>query len=178
MQLTFSQLFLPELKAEADITRRFIQRLPDDKLHWKPHDKSHTAGILALHIAQIPDQISAAAQVEVFALDQAASAPFAQPQSVSQILHTFDTGLAAAEKRLAAMPDADYQSLWTATLAGKPVMALPKHVMLRTILFSHTCHHRGQLGVYLRLLGLAVPYAYGPSADELPPMLAAALPPR
>lgn len=177
MPLTFSQLFLPELKAEADITRRFIQRLPDGKLHWKPHDKSHTAGILALHIAQIPDQISAAAQVATFPLDQAGAA-FAQPSSVSEILHTLDTGLAAAEMRLASMADADYQSLWTATLAGKPVMTLPKHVMLRTVLFSHACHHRGQLGVYLRLLGLAVPYAYGPSADELPPMLAAALPPR
>jgi uncharacterized damage-inducible protein DinB len=177
MQLTFSQLFLPELKAEGDITRRFIQRLSDSQLLWKPHNKSHTAGILALHIAQIPDQISAAAQLETFPLDQA-SAAFAQPQSVGEILHTLDTGLAAAEERLAAMPDADYLRLWTATLAGKPVMTLPKHVMLRTVLFSHTCHHRGQLGVYLRLLGLSVPYAYGPSADELPPMLAAALPPR
>jgi len=169
---TFAQLFVPELRAEGELSRRFIARVPQDKLLWKPHEKSHTVGELAMHIALLPGNLSAAAMVENFAVDNVGDSVFVQPASVKQILQTHDEGLADAEKRLGGMSDADYGLPWNATLGGEVIMTLPRHAMLRNILFSHVCHHRGQLGVYLRLLGVAVPYSYGPSGDEMPPFLA------
>ena len=173
---TFAELFVAELRAEGEISRRFIARVPEDKLLWRPHEKSHTAGVLAMHIALLPGQISAAALLEHFPVDDIADSSYVQPESVDQMLATLDAGLADAEGRLGGMSDADYVSIWNATLGGEPVMTVPRHVMLRNILFSHTCHHRGQLGVYLRLMGVAVPYSYGPSGDEMPPMISQKMP--
>ncbi len=169
---TFAELFVSELRTEGEISRRFIARVPEDKLLWKPHEKSHTAGMLANHVALLPGQISAAAMVERFPIDDVAAVSFVQPESVAQILATLDAGLAEAEARLSGMSDDDYARTWHATVGGEPIMTVPRHVVLRTILFNHTCHHRGQLGVYLRLLGVAVPWSYGPSADEAPPIVA------
>jgi uncharacterized damage-inducible protein DinB len=169
---TFAELFVPELRAEGELSRRFIARVPQDRLLWKPHEKSHTVGELAMHIALLPGNLSAAAMVEKFPVDNVGATVFVQPASVKQILDTHDAGIADAEKRLGQMSDADYGLLWNATMGGEVIMTLPRHAMLRNILFSHLCHHRGQLGAYLRLLGVAVPYSYGPSADEMPPFLA------
>lgn len=168
---TFAELFVAELRNEAAITRRFIAAIPPDKLDWKPHAKSHTAGALAMHIASMPRSISAASTMEFFPVDNIADGAFPNPLSVQQILDVHDTGLVEAEKTLASMSDADYALMWNATLQGKPVMTIPRHVVICNILFNHTCHHRGQLGVYLRVMGAHVPSSYGPSGDEMPPML-------
>lgn len=165
---TFAELFVPELRAEGEISRRFFASLPEDKLDWKPHEKSHSAGALAMHIASLPASITAAAMTEFFPVDNIADNAFPMPRSVQQILDVHDAGMIEAEQRLARMSDDDYALPWNATIGGQPVMTLKRHEVIRKILFSHGCHHRGQLGVYLRLLGARVPSSYGPSGDEAP----------
>jgi uncharacterized damage-inducible protein DinB len=171
---TTAQLFVEELRREGEITRRFLERIPEDKLDWRAHEKSHPIGTLAFHIANLPDGITAMAMAGVMALDDAGDF-FTRPESKQQIVSTFENGLVAAEDRLSKMSDADFEQSWSATLGGKTVMSMTRRDVIRTILFSHTAHHRGQLGVYLRLLGQPVPSSYGPSADEMPPFLADAM---
>ena len=168
---TFAEQFVAELQAEGEITRRFIARIPNDHLGWRAHDKSHTIGELAYHLAVLPQAIPAASLMEPFAADEAGSF-WEQPSSVDEVLATLDASLAAGEEQLGSMSDDDYLSIWNATVGGNVVMTIPRDVMLRNILFNHTCHHRGQLGVYLRLIGEKVPSSYGPSGDEMPSFLA------
>jgi uncharacterized damage-inducible protein DinB len=170
-RLTYAQLFVEELDAEADTTRRFLARVPADQLTWRPHEKSNTAGTLALHIAKAIGGISNMAIVSEFAIDQGGP-QFDQPTSLEQILSEFDKGVALARQRLASISDEEYDSVWKLTMAGKPMMTMPRRQMVRALMFNHIYQHRGQLGVYLRLMGVNVPYSYGPSADEMPPMFA------
>ena len=171
---TTAELFIDELRREGEITRRFIGRMPEDKLGWRAHEKSHPVGTLAFHIANLPDGITAMAMAGVMPLDNVGDF-FTKPASKQQILDALNQGLVVAEERLSKMSDADFEQTWTATLGGKPVMSMTRRDVIRQILFSHTTHHRGQLGVYLRLIGVPVPSAYGPSADEMPPFLADAM---
>lgn len=169
-----AQLFVEELRREGEITRRFLERIPEDRLDWRAHEKSHPIGTLAFHIANLPDGITAMAMAPVMPLDDAGDF-FTKPESKQQILDALEKGLVAAEARLSGMSDAQFEQMWSATIGGKTVMSMTRRDVIRTILFSHTAHHRGQLGVYLRLLGQPVPSSYGPSADEMPPFLAAAM---
>lgn len=168
---TTAELFVQELRHEGEITHRFLSRVPEERLAWKAHEKSQEVGTLALHIATLPDGITALALTDTIAFDDAGFV-FVKPESKQQIMAAIEQGLVVAEQRLAGMSDAQFEEPWTITLGGKPVMTMTRRDVIRTILFSHTAHHRGQLGVYLRLMGLSVPSAYGPSADELPPFLA------
>lgn|GEM_PF-126128 len=165
---SFGELFSAELRTEAETTRRFIERIPAGKLTWRPHEKSHTAGELALHIAQIPDGVSMMAMSSPFSMDKGPP-EFTQPKTIAEILHAHAQGVEQALSRLSGISDDAYLSDWTLTIGGKPIMTMPRHVMVRSILLNQTYHHRGQLGVYLRLMGENVPWSYGPSADEMPP---------
>ncbi len=168
---TMAELFSEELKTEADTTRRFLQRLPADKLAWKPHEKSLSAGTLALHIAEIPGGITHMAMTSTY--DMGKGGPtFNQPETVAQIVDTFDSGMKVAIERLSKFTDEQYESEWKLTMGGVAMMTMPLRTMVRTILFNQMYHHRGQFGVYLRVMGTTVPWAYGPSGDEMPPGLA------
>jgi uncharacterized damage-inducible protein DinB len=163
--MSLAEALLMEFDQEAQTTKRVLERVPDDKLAWKPHPKSFSLGQLALHIAGGPGQIAAAA-----AQDTAEAPNFSQPEAKSrqEVLETFSKSMASARTTLKGMDDARLTSLWSVTRNGKPIMEMPRIVFLRSILMNHTYHHRGQLSVYLRMLEVPVPSIYGPSADENP----------
>jgi uncharacterized damage-inducible protein DinB len=167
-------LFVEELKQESSTTRRFLERLPADKLGFRPHEKSMSAGTLALHIAQIPSFTTAMAMTLDFAM--AGPGPqFSEATSVEQVLAAHDQSVVDAAHRLGGLSDDDYLATWSMSVAGKVLIAMPRHAMVRSFVFSHLIQHRGQFGVFLRLMGATVPWSYGPSGDELPPFIAQAM---
>ena len=156
---------LMEIDQEAQTTKRVLERIPDDKLAWKPHPKSHSLGQLALHIASVPGGVAAAA------VPDSMEAPnFSQPEAKSrqEVLDTFSKGLESAKDTLKKMDDARLTPMWSLTKNGKVIMSVPRIAFIRSILMNQNYHHRGQLSVYLRMLDVPVPSIYGPSADENP----------
>jgi len=156
-----------EYQAEVEITRRILQRVPADKLTWKPHDRSMTLGQLALHIAEIPDRISALAEMNGFDVSQANFVP-PQPKDLNEVLTGFEGAVLEGGKRLGSMTDESASQPWTLTAGDKVVFTVPRAGIVRTIMLNHWYHHRGQLSVYLRMLEVPVPVIYGRSADESP----------
>jgi predicted dithiol-disulfide oxidoreductase (DUF899 family)/uncharacterized damage-inducible protein DinB len=156
-----------EYESEIEITRRILNRVPADKLTWKPHDKSMTLGQLAHHIATIPDGVSALAQRDGFDVSQAKFVP-PQPKDLDEVLTTFEAAVVEGGKRLRSMTDEQAMAPWTMTAGDRVVFTVPRAGIVRTIMLNHWYHHRGQLSVYLRMLDLPVPVVYGRSADENP----------
>jgi uncharacterized damage-inducible protein DinB len=163
---SIAQAFLEEFETQAPITRRFLERLPEDKLTWKPQERSMTAGQLAFHIA------STQGGVVRFVQTNSAQAPefaaFPQPVSHSEILHKFDESVAVVREMLPAIDDAAMNETWRLMAGGREVLAQPRRQFLRDVMFSHVYQHRGQFSVYLRILDVPVPASWGPSADEPP----------
>jgi uncharacterized damage-inducible protein DinB len=156
---------LAEFEAQAPITRRFLERLSEDKLTWKPHARSMSAGQLAYHLAMVPGGVVR------FAGNNPAQAPdfqFPQPASCTEILKTFDDSIAAVRETLPKYDDAAMKETWHLEAGGREVLAVPRGQFLRDVMFSHWYQHRGQFCVYLRLLDIPVPASFGPSADEPP----------
>lgn len=163
---SIAQALLAEFETQAPITRRFLERLPEDKLTWKPHEKSMTAGQLAYHIASTPGGVVR------FVQNNPAQAPefakFPQPASCEEIMQTFDESIAVVREILPSIDDAEMAETWRLMAGGREVLAQPRSQFLRDVMFSHVYQHRGQLGVYLRILNLPVPASWGPSGDEPP----------
>src|SRR5215471_11225 len=158
---------IQEFEQEAATTRRVLARVPDDKLGWKPHQKSMSLGTLAMHIASGPAFLTGWATQDstTFTGDSGPDA-----KSTAEILAAHDAGVAQAKSNITSIGDANLGKMWEfKTPDGKTVMTMPKAALLRTLALNHIYHHRGQLSVYLRLLDVPVPSIYGPSADE-PPM--------
>jgi len=156
---------LMEIDQEAQTTKRVLERIPENKLAWKPHPKAFSLGQLALHIASVPGSIAAAAVP-----DSMEAPAFSQPEPKSrqEVLDTFSKSLVSAKETLNKMDDARLMSMWSLTKNGKVLMSVPRIGFIRAILMNHNYHHRGQLSVYLRMLDVPVPSIYGPSADENP----------
>ena len=156
---------IAELEQEAQSTRRVLERLPEGKLDWRPHPTSWSLGQLALHVAQIPGNVSELAKQNVTTpptFEQAA------PGTKAEVLKAQDDSVAQGVEALRAWSDTDLLDEWSLSVNGEKVMAMPRLGMLRAIMFNHLYHHRGQLLVYLRMLGEPVPAVYGVSADENP----------
>ena len=158
---------LNEIRDEAGLTKRVLERVPEDKLSWRPHEKSMTLGQLSLHIANIPGMISGLAQLDEFDASQANFEP-PQPQTVEEILTALATSVKTAEDYIAGINDETAAANWRMTLSGRELFSLPRAGLLRKIMLNHWYHHRGQLSVYLRLLDVPVPAIYGRSADDNP----------
>jgi uncharacterized damage-inducible protein DinB len=156
---------LQELDQEARTTRRVLERVPADRLAWKPHDRSMSLGQLALHVATVPGAIAEISQLSPFPLPK-----FEQPSpaSAAELLPALDESIAKARKVLGSMNDEALGGTWRAMDGDREVMALPIGGLFRSIMLNHWYHHRGQLAVYLRQVGVPVPSIYGPSADENP----------
>jgi uncharacterized damage-inducible protein DinB len=156
---------LMEMEREAQTTKRVLDRVPENKLAWKPHPKSFSLGQLALHVASLPGNVAA-----LVVPDTREASNFSQPEPKSrqEILDTFSKSLESAKETLKKMDDARLMSTWTLTKNGRVVMSVPRIGFIRSILLNHNYHHRGQLAVYLRMLEVPVPSIYGPSADENP----------
>ncbi len=158
---------LNELQQEAATTRRLLERIPGDKLSWKPHVKSMSLGQLALHVATIPESICHLAQLDEF---DASAADFvaAAPNSRDEILARLDRSVSTAAAYLTALTPEQTGAAWRLTLRGSELSVIPRADMLRSLMLNHWYHHRGQLSVYLRLLDVPIPVIYGRSADQNP----------
>jgi len=158
---------LQELEQETQTTRRVLERVPDHQLAWRPHEKARTLGQLALHVATVPGGVA-----ELVASPSPAQAPqFADdpnPESASELIPALDQSIAKAKKVLSGMNDVTLMEMWRLMQGERELFAVPRVAMLRSVMLNHWYHHRGQLTVYLRELGVPIPSIYGPSADENP----------
>src|SRR5216684_1215181 len=157
---------LMEFEQESATTRRLLDRLPAEKLDWRPHPKARTLGELANHIAAVQRRIPVAIQTSPY--DLGSGGDSSVPASPAEIVAKFDANVAEANRLLSAMTDADLMSGWEGQVGGRTVFNAPKIGVLRGILLNHTYHHRGQLSTYLRQLDVTLPSVYGPTADENP----------
>ena len=158
---------LREFREEAVITKRLLDRVPGDKLTWKPHAKSMSLGQLAGHIASIPGRISKLVQQESFDVLKGSFVP-AQPNSVEEILATLDQGVREADQFLQGFDEESAAATFRLMRGDREIFTQPRVVTVRTIMLNHWYHHRGQLSVYLRLLDVPLPVIYGRSADTDP----------
>jgi uncharacterized damage-inducible protein DinB len=156
-----------EIRNEGHATRRVLERVPEDRLGWRPHPKSMSLGQLAQHIASLPGSISRLAERD--GLD-AATADFTPEQAASAaaLLATHDASVETACDFLAGLSDEAAVAPWRLTLGEREIFTLPRLGLIRMLACNHVYHHRGQLVVYLRLLDVPVPAVYGRSADENP----------
>ncbi|MCL5289398.1 MAG: DinB family protein [Acidobacteria bacterium] len=163
-----SEALLPEFDQEMKNTRKTLERVPEDKFGWKPHEKSWAMGGLATHIANLPSWIVLAINQD--SLDLAPGGvptrPMQAVKSRQELLAMFDKNTAAARAAIAGASDAHLMTLWSLLRNGQTLMTVPKIAVLRSFVMNHGIHHRAQLGVYLRLNDVPVPAIYGPSADE------------
>ena len=162
---SIAQSLLAEFVIQVPITRRFLERLPDDKLTWKPHDKSLTAGQLAYHLASVPGGICRFVQNNPA---QSQGFNFVQPATRQQVLDKFDESIATVRELLPTFDDEAMHETWRLEAGGREVMAQERGLFLRDIMLSHWYQHRGQFSVYLRMLNIPVPASWGPSGDEPP----------
>jgi uncharacterized damage-inducible protein DinB len=162
--MTVAKQLSAELQQQAANTKKLLERIPDDKLTWKPHEKSTQIGRLGMHIAELPNSITRA--LESTGIDFAA-APFKPvfPNTTAEILDTFEKSLARAVEALAKASDKDMEVIWKARRGEQVIYEMPRASVVRRTL-EHAIHHRGQLTVYLRLLDVPVPPTFGPTADE------------
>jgi len=159
--------FLQEFEQESKTTRRVLERVPTDKLTWKPHAKSMSLGQLAMHVAMIPGFITGWATEDT--LEFSGPGGPQDPKSTSEVLAAHEESITKTKQALSSIGDAGLGQMWAMkTPDGKTIMSMPKGALVRSVALNHLYHHRGQLSVYLRLLDVPVPSIYGPSADEQP----------
>ena len=168
--MSISESMLPEFDHEVVGVRTTLERVPEDKLDWKPHPKSGSMGWLAGHLANLPTwAVLTVEQDELDLLPGGKPLPQAPPPTgAADLVATLDRNAAAARAAIAGAGDADLLRPWSLLQNGVTIMTLPKVAVLRGFVFNHLIHHRAQLGVYLRLNDIPVPSLYGPSADEAP----------
>jgi uncharacterized damage-inducible protein DinB len=166
--MTIGQMMLGEFDQEMQNTRKTLERCPDDKWNWKPHEKSGTVGWLAGHIATMPGWTAVTLTTDQ--LDYApVDGPAYQPPKTDnrkELLAVFDKNVAEARAALSTVSDQEMLKPWKLLAGGKEIFTMPRVACLRGMIFNHVIHHRAQLTVYFRLLGIPVPALYGPSADE------------
>jgi uncharacterized damage-inducible protein DinB len=166
--MPMNQALLPEFDMEYANTRKMLERVPDDKLAWKPHDKSMSMGDLATHIAEVPGWMGVTLTQDSFDVAPPGGQAYERPKlnSRKEILDKFDEGRASARDVLAKATDQQLMSNWSMLKGGQTMFTMPKIAIVRSFLMNHIIQHRAQLGVYLRMNNVAVPGMYGPSADE------------
>jgi len=165
--MSLAQSRLAEFETQAPVTRRFLERVPEDQLSWKPHPRSLSAGQLALHLARVPGGAIH------FVQQNPAQAPdfangFPQPASRQEILNAYEASISIVRSLLPSFGDAYLRETWRMLAGDREVLVQPRAEFMRNVMLNHWYQHRGQLSVYLRLLNVAVPASWGPSADEPP----------
>jgi len=158
---------LSEFKEEVAITKRCLDRVPEDKLGWKPHPKSMSLGQLAWHVATIPGGLARLLQQDSFDVTQGNFVP-PQPKNVQEIREAREESARDGEQFLQGLTDQQAKGNWRLLRKDHELFSRPRIEVLRTIMLNHWYHHRGQLSVYLRMLDVPVPVIYGRSADEDP----------
>jgi len=166
--MSIAQTLLPEFDHEMANTRRCLERIPDDQLDWSAHEKSWSLRGLTTHLANLPRWTVVTVEEGSFDFEPVdGEAPKEERvESVVEALATFDQNVAGARASIAGASDETLLGEWSLFQAGELLFTMPRIAVLRSFLMNHVIHHRGQLGVYLRLLDVPVPALYGPSADE------------
>jgi uncharacterized damage-inducible protein DinB len=165
--MRMTEWFLAELEREAVRSRRVLEQAPEGKRDWKPHERSMAFGYLSELVAMIPSWVAYA-----ITQDELDIAPKNGPQykpapmnTSAELVAGLDKAVAQAREALLKTTDEHLQTPWKLLAAGTVVMEQPRHIVISET-FLHSAHHRGQMTVYLRLLGSTVPSVYGPSADD------------
>ncbi|MGA8442600.1 MAG: DinB family protein [Candidatus Sulfotelmatobacter sp.] len=165
--MSLSEGLAKELDLEMASTRKTLERIPEDKLTWKPHERSMALGRLAGHLAELPGFGLTMIQTDSFDVANRKPGQLATvAESQKHVLEVFDGKVADLRAALAGMNDADFAKNWTLSAGDIKIYEGPKIGAIRRMMMNHMIHHRAQLGVYLRLNGVPVPSVYGPSADE------------
>lgn len=166
MQL--KDFFIAQLEREAVLTRKAIERVPEGRNDFKPHERSMELGYLAALVAGMPGWVAFMIDRDVLDLDDPSAAGFrTRPLSTrAELVASSDAGLAASRRALENTTDEHLLKPWALKMGGNVVSQNPRHIMIADAVFSHLSHHRGQLSVYLRLVDSTVPALFGPSADE------------
>lgn len=155
-------MLIEELDHEVALTEKFLNRIPSDKLDWRPHPKSMSLKQLGSHLAEIPSWV-----IGTMVQDEMSMDDYKPPinESVDDMIKVLKSTAEEAKKSL-KVADKEFEKHWKMTQGGKTLMEMPKYKVLRTMVLNQIPHHRAQLGVCLRLLDQSVPASYGPSADE------------
>jgi uncharacterized damage-inducible protein DinB len=165
--MEMKDLFLAQLEAETRRTRRALERVPEGREDWKPHEKSMPLGRLAMLVAQMPSWLAMIIHRDDLDLSPASgsSGPQRTLRAVAELVQSLDQGAADARQALTSTSDEHLMKPWRLLVSGRVVSEDTRHVVIRDV-FAHLAHHRGQLTVYLRLNNVPVPAIYGPSADD------------
>jgi len=166
--MPIAELLLPEYDSEIVITRKVLERVPDDRGEWKPHEKAFKMGHLAQLVAMMPEWVVSTleeTELDIAPKDKPRGAGYTVEKTAT-LLAMFDKNAKAGRVALAKATDADFQVPWTLKAAGNAVLTQPRYMILRQMVLNHLVHHRAQLGLYLRLTDQKVPQMYGPTADE------------
>ena len=160
-----NQPFIEELKQEAVSTKKMLERIPNDKFDWKPHEKSRTLGQLASHIADLPGFLNSVLTMDELDFAKGDYKPY-ETKTPEELMNLFKEKLDEVLQTLQNTSDEKMQANFTLRSGDYVIATLPRIIAFRSMALNHIIHHRGQLSVYLRLLNIPVPGMYGPSADE------------
>jgi uncharacterized damage-inducible protein DinB len=162
-----AQTFLPEFDHEMSVTRKALERVPDEKFDWRPHPKSYTLGELTSHLPNLLTWTAMTIDQTEFVMDSD-NPPPPQPAAANrdEALKMFDENVTAARAKIAGASDEQLMQTWTMKVDDRVIVSMPKIAVLKAFILNHSIHHRAQLGLYLRLNDVPVPPMYGPSADE------------
>ena len=166
--MSLAQTLFPEFDHEMASTRKSLERVPEDRMDWRPHPKSFTMQALAAHIAICPSWLPMTLQTDNLDVAPVGQPPMKPPElkTRAEMLEAFDRGVAEARAALGAVTDEALRQPWSLLSGGKPIFTETRAEVVRGMIMNHLIHHRAQLGVYLRLCDIPVPAIYGPSADE------------
>jgi uncharacterized damage-inducible protein DinB len=166
--MSIAQSILPEFDHEMSVTRKLLERIPEDKAAWKPHEKSMTLGQLSAHIANMVSWTGMTLSQTELDLNPPGGQTWTPPvfETTAGLLEVFDNGTREAHQAIEATADADMMVNWSLKSGGHTVLTMPRVAVVRSFVLNHIIHHRGQLSVFLRLLDVPIPSIYGPSADE------------
>ena len=168
--MSIAQSLLPEFDQEMGNTRKMLERIPENKLDYKPDPKSMSMAQLASHVAEMTGWLPAMTAGPVLDIPEGFK-PFLAT-SKKQLLDTFDKNVAGSRAALAGLGDQAFAQDWSLSFSGKTMFTMPRIAVYRTMIMNHVIHHRAQLTVYYRMNGVPVPGMYGPSADEAMPATA------
>jgi uncharacterized damage-inducible protein DinB len=166
--MSYAASLLPEFDAEMANTRTVLERVPEDKLDWQPHPRSHTIGWNANHIAEIPGWVEMTLTRPSLDIAPPGGEPYQSPTLTrrQEILDVFDRNVASARKAIEAVRDEAMGQEWSLLRGGRTIFTMPRATVIRSFVLNHLIHHRAILCVYFRLNDIPVPGMYGPSGDE------------
>jgi len=163
--MAIAQALLPEFDHEMATTRKMLERFPEDKVEWRPHETCMTLGRLAGHVAELAGWTTVTMNQDKLEMDPSTYKPNII-SSRAEALKQFDETVKAGRAALAGASDETYMKPWTFVAGGQALFTMPKIAVLRSFVMNHMIHHRGQLAAFYRIAGVPVPSIYGPSKDE------------